>query len=197
MATETSSLATVAPPESLAHRSQEWSLFGAGLGVASTSVCSALAATLAAGEAGVGAALLVALALSGPAAALGALFGRRWKRRVERDAHRVSVARWLGRMAVDGAVFAAASTAGTMGLFGAHAATFGRAPDLGGFLGAAGLAVAIAAPVGALTLAAAGVPFLVSLGRGRRPWRALALAAALAPPAVVGVIGSFVWLVRG
>ena len=51
-----------------------------------------------------------------------------------------------------------------------------------------GTAALIAAPAGALTVAAVGLPLFVSLGRGERPWVALILAALLGPAALAGTL---------
>lgn len=164
---------------------RRWSGFGAALGAAATSGIAVAVAMLAGGHGEVWTGLLGAAAVTGPAALLGARFGQRWRRRVERDAETVSVKRWLGRLAGDGAVFAGASAASTAGLLVATSAGYF---GLGGILQVIGASALVAAPAGALTVAAVGLPLFVSLGRGQRPWAALLLAALLGPAALAGTL---------
>jgi hypothetical protein len=159
------------------HAERRWTGFGAALGAAATS------------GVGVGVALLagplVGAAVTVPAALLGARFGRRWRRRVARDADSVPVKRWLARLSGDGAVFAGASAGTTAALIGATILGSLGLLELAKFVVMAAL---LAAPAGALTVAAVGVPFFVSLGRGERPWVALILAALLGPAALAGTL---------
>ncbi|MGF1509001.1 MAG: hypothetical protein ACFB9M_05810 [Myxococcota bacterium] len=163
--------------------SRRWSVEGAALGLAATGGISAAVATLAGLESGVGMAALLAAVISGPAAILGAGFGLRWKRWVRRDSGRVTVARWLRRLAGDGAVVAGASAAGSATLLLTY-----QGLGWAEIAKAAGASALVAAPAGALMLAALGLPFLLSLSRGRRPWLALTLSVFAGPPSLALVL---------
>lgn len=183
----TTALAPASPalPPATPASPRRWIASGAALGLAATALPAALITVGVTSEQGIGAGLLFGALISGPAAAVGAMFGRYWRRLVARDADRVTVAGWLARLAGQGAVFASVSAVGT-------AASTLAVLDPGGpvtkaLVGLASVAL-VAAPAGAITMVAAGLPFLVSLARGRRPWAALTITSVLAPATVVASI---------
>lgn len=172
-------------------RTRRWAADGAAFGLAASSGLAALAGGLVGGHEGWGLGLLTAGALIGPATAVGAVFGRRWRAWLRRDAGRVTVKRWLGRLAADGALAGAAS-----GALAPVVLSVGLVPRPEAILFEAGLGALVAGPAGAVLLSVLGLPYVLGLVRGRRPWGILALAAVTAPPVLFGTTMVAAWVAR-
>lgn len=143
---------------------KSWAAGGAAFGAASTAVVGSLAGLLAGAEMGLGTGLLVGASVVGPAMALGAVFGRKWRRWLMRDAGEASVGRWLRRLAVDGGAVAWASA--TTSLF-TLAVAFGDPLTPHG-LWAITILGGMCAAAGATLTGLLGFPYVFALARGKR-----------------------------
>lgn len=169
-----------------------WEKPGAALGLAATGGVGGGLGVLATldghGLMGLG----LAAAVIGPAMVMGALSGRRWKRWMRRDGGVVSVRRWLFRLGREGAYAGGLSAAATCTAVGLASG----APHLGSFLTATATMSAVSAVAGATLLAGLGMPFVLGLSRGKRPWAVFGATFLTVPPLLVGVATALSFLLR-
>ena len=165
-------------------RSRSWATDGAAFGVAASSGVGAAVLGLCALDGNVGPGIGAAAAIVGSAAALGAAFGKRWRRWLMRDGGAVTVKRWLRRLAVDGALAGGASSVLAISLLAAASGT----TTVSNLFPAIAIYAGVGAVAGTTLLTTLGLPYALGLCRGRRPWRVLGAASLAGPPVLLAVL---------